>query len=72
MAEAMPLERFSSFRGVSRNTQDGFFLRKKPFQGITFPLHQLENRYKQNRVRQQKGPHRCGPFWFQIDSACLT
>jgi hypothetical protein len=25
--------------------QDGFFLRKKPFQGITFPLHQLENRY---------------------------
>jgi hypothetical protein len=26
--------------------QDGFFLRKKPFQGITFPLHQLENRYK--------------------------
>jgi hypothetical protein len=26
--------------------QDGFFLRKKPVQGITFPLHQLENRYK--------------------------
>jgi len=26
--------------------QDGFFLRKKPFQGIAFPLHQLENRYK--------------------------
>jgi hypothetical protein len=24
--------------------QDGF-LRKKPFPGITFPLHQLENRY---------------------------
>jgi len=26
--------------------QDGFFLRKKPFQGITFPLHQLESSYK--------------------------
>jgi hypothetical protein len=30
--------------------QDGFFLRKKPFQGITFPLHQLENRYSWDRL----------------------
>ncbi len=31
--------------------QDGFFLRKKPFQGITFPLHQLENRYNRSQPR---------------------
>jgi len=30
--------------------QDGFFLRKKPFQGITFPLHQLESRYSQHEL----------------------
>jgi hypothetical protein len=33
--------------------QDGFFLRKKPFQGITFPLHQLENRYSCSWKREE-------------------
>jgi hypothetical protein len=42
--------------------QDGFFLRKKPFQGITFPLHQLENRYSMASGRLHGGTaNTCAP-----------